>query len=568
MPQCLLRHPAGWWQFNAPRAVLTAHTHADVLPVLQEAERWAEGGGWAVGMVAYESAPAFDPALVTHPPAPDFPLVWFGLFAAPEPFTPPAPGVHPSLTWSPSQPYPAYQSAIAAIHTAIARGDAYQVNYTFRLHAEAVPAHWGAWWPLVAQAPYGAWLDMGAYRLASASPELFFERDGPRLTTRPMKGTAPRGLTPAEDAAQASWLAQSEKNRAENVMITDMLRNDLGRVARVGSVRVPALFSVERYPTLWQMTSTITAETNASATAVLQALFPCASITGAPKASAMRLIRTLEAQPRRAYTGAIGYLAPGQRARFSVGIRTLHLHPASACADYGIGGGIVWDSTAEDEYAEAMLKARALTHPQPPFALLETLRWTPAEGFYLLEEHRQRLTQSAAFFGIPLVWDEAQAALTASVAGHLAPVRARLLVNEAGACRVETAPLPASPSTITAALAVEPVSSTHLWLYHKTTRREVYENAQRAQPDVEDVVLWNERGELTETCLGNLVVEMNGELLTPPVSSGLLAGVLRGRELARGRIREAVVPKARLTPHTRLWRINAVRGWQEIRLRA
>lgn len=559
-----MRHPGGWWHFSAPHRVLAAHTLADVLPVLREAEHWADQGGWAVGVLAYEAAPAFDPALVTHPPNPALPLAWFGLFAAPQPFQPPVPGALPALNWVPNQPHTTYQAAIAAIHAAIARGNTYQVNYTLRLRAQAAPATWPAWWPLMAHAPYGAWVDLGTHQVASASPELFFERAGAHLTTRPMKGTAPRGLTPAEDAAQARWLAGSEKNRAENVMITDMLRNDLGRVARLGSVRVPHLFSLERYPTVWQMTSTITAETAASTTAVMQALFPCASITGAPKTSTMRLIRALEPEPRQTYTGAIGYFAPGQQARFSVAIRTVQVHTGQA--EYGVGGGIVWDSTAEDEYAEAMLKARALTHPQPPFALLETLRWSPAEGFYLLAEHRQRLEQSADFFGIPVQWNSVLAALTTSVGGHTGPVRVRLLVDAAGACHVETAPLPPSPPAITVTLAAQPVNSNHLWLYHKTTCREVYEAAQRAHPQAEDVVLWNERGELTETCLGNVVVEQHGEKLTPPVRCGLLAGTLRAHLLERGLIREAVIPKTSLTPNTRLWRINAVRGWQSLTL--
>ena len=274
-----------------------------------------------------------------------------------------------------------------------------------RQHSQVLPSDpWNLFLRLVAaqDPPYGAFLDTGEWAICSASPELFFRLDGTRIQCRPMKGTAARGRTQAEDLAQAQALQASEKERAENVMIVDMVRHDLGRVAQAGSVKVARLFEVERYPTIWQMTSTVEAQTEAGLGEIFQALFPAASVTGAPKVRTMQIIADLEPLPRRLYTGAIGFFAPGRRAQFSVAIRTLLVNRKTGCAEYGVGSGITWDSNPEAEWQECRAKARILAPQSPAFSLLETMRWTLDEGYYLLEQHLARLQESALYFGFHL----------------------------------------------------------------------------------------------------------------------------------------------------------------------
>ena len=405
-----------WRLYRNPLRVLEAWRQEEVLPLLQEVEAALAQGRHAAGFLAYEAAPAFDPALTVHPSKPGLPLAWFGLYAGWEPAEPPPAESEPAAAlplpdWRPSLPEADYRDAVTRIREKIAAGETYQVNFTLRLRAD---------WPencdpaaffhamCRAQRPLrcAALVHAGRHLLLSASPELFFDRAGDgHITGRPMKGTAPRRPDAAGDRAAAAVLAACPKNRAENVMITDMIRNDLGRIAVPGSVAAPRLFETETYSTLHQLTSTVTARTAAALPELLGALFPCASITGAPKVQAMRIIRELEADPRGIYTGAIGFAEPGGRARFNVAIRTVDLDLKTGCAEFGAGGGVVWDSTPEGEYAECLIKARVLTARRPRFHLFETLRWTPARGFTLLRRHLDRLAASAAYFSFPL--DEA-----------------------------------------------------------------------------------------------------------------------------------------------------------------
>jgi para-aminobenzoate synthetase/4-amino-4-deoxychorismate lyase len=566
-----------WWHFERPVAVLVAWREEDVLPHLRRAEAAVGAEGlFAVGFIAYEAAPAFDPALTVAPASPRLPLVWLGLFPPPEILTDlPLPDEDFTLgEWEPSVSPERYAHAIEQIKAQIAQGNTYQVNYTLRLRArfDGDPlALFRRLWQ-AQPTPYAAYLETDTFAVCSASPELFFRYEDGRVTARPMKGTAPRGRTLAEDEAQAQALRTSPKNRAENVMIVDMIRNDLGRVATIGSVAVPQLFTVERYPTLWQMTSTVTATTPVGVTGLFQALFPCASITGAPKVSTMRLIAALEGEPRGVYTGAIGYLAPDEgrcRARFSVGIRTVVVDKVAGQAEYGVGSGIVWDAETEAEYAECLLKARLLTVEPPVFALLESLRWTPDGGYWLLEGHLQRLGEAAAYFDVPLSIPAVQNAL-AELAASLSPrpYKVRLLVERDGCVRVEATPLEPMPTRpLQVALAPEPVDPADPFLYHKTTHRRVYERALAARPGYDDVLLWNTRGELTESTRANLVVRLHGRLYTPPVDCGLLPGVLRAALLAEGVIHERILTPADLARSEGIWLINSVRGWMEVGVR-
>jgi para-aminobenzoate synthetase/4-amino-4-deoxychorismate lyase len=346
-------------------------------------------------------------------------------------------------------------------------------------------------------------------------------------------------------------------------MIVDMLRNDLGRVAEVGGVEVVSLFEIEAYPTLLQMTSTVRARAGgATLSRLLSALFPCASVTGAPRRRTMEILAAEEAAARGVYTGTIGWAAPDGRASWSVAIRTAVADRARGRVVYGVGSGIVADSTAGAEYAECLLKARILE--EAPFALVETFAFLPGEGFRHLDGHLARLAGSARHFVFPFDGRRVQHALRETAAAARVSTRVRLLVHADGGVEVQTEPLAATPpGRPRVGLAARPVDPRSTWLYHKTTRREVYDEARASRPDCDEVLLWNDRGEVTECSAANVVIEAAGARLTPPVSCGLLPGVERARVLAEGRAREAVVRLADLRAGQRLWLASSLRGVRE-----
>ncbi len=502
------------------------------------------------------------------------PLLWFGIYPPPVflPVLPPSCGEPYHLReWELSAGKEEYEGAIAAIKEEIAEGETYQVNYTYRLRS----AFYGCPWSFFRERAGGgppqarAFLDAGCHVICSFSPEMFFTREGEKLSSRPMKGTAPRGRTTGEDEELARSLRASPKERAENLMILDMVRNDLGRVARPGSVRVAEAFAVERYPTLLQMTSTVEAATEAGIAEVFRALFPPASVTGAPKARTMEIISRLETAPRGIYTGCAGFIAPGRRARFSVTIRTLHIDRQAATAEYGTGGGVLWDSTAAGEYRETALKARVLSVPGPSFSLLETMRWSPLTGCRRLSLHLARLCDSASYFFFP--FDRALVlSLLGKATNGLSPVdhRIRVLLDPQGGVRVEAAPFPPSRPRRAwkAAIAPGPVERTDPFLFHKTTRRNVYESARSSFPGHDDVLLWNREGEATESTVANLVVKLEGEWITPPLDSGLLPGVFRAALLARGRVREETITLEELRCAEKVFLVNSLRGFIPVEL--
>jgi para-aminobenzoate synthetase / 4-amino-4-deoxychorismate lyase len=564
-----------WLLFRKPKALIAATRLSEVVPTLEAVERWVnERGCWAAGYVAYEAAPAFDPALVALRQRRSFPLAWFGIYDRPEAVVLPDNAVvksSDSLNWKPSVTPLAYTGAIRQIKNRIRRGETYQVNFTFRLRGRIRRNPWDFFRELASShsPPYGAFLSTGPWAICSFSPELFFSLDGTELVCRPMKGTASRGLTWDQDQRQAGQLQACPKNRAENVMIVDMVRNDLGRIARTGSVAVSDLFTIEKYPTLLQMTSTVRARTNASWSGIVRALFPAASITGAPKARTTRIIASLEHSPRDIYTGCIGFLAPGRRAQFNVAIRTVLVEQATGRAEYGVGGGITWDSAPAAELEEAFTKARLLLEPWPHFKLLETLLWTRPAGFHLLALHLERLARSANYFSFNFSRRAALQALRQAV--RRAPretAKVRLLLERDGVTTCTAAPLgPASPAKPRRLrLAESPVNSSDPFLYHKTTHRRVYEQALASAPGYDEVILWNEKGELTEGCTANLVLEMGGRRYTPPVECGLLAGTCRAWMLQKGELTERVLTVRDLGKANRIYLINSVRGVQEASL--
>lgn len=564
----LIRHQGDWLRFSDPLDLLIARRADQVLPCLKELER---GDGWAVGFLCYEAASALRPRLATHPARASLPLLCFGRFAPPRIIKRPSGGGYRLGTWTPSINHPDYLNTIARINAYLGTGDSYQVNFTFQLRAPFTGDPAGLFRDLVnAQGcAQGAYLDLGDVAICSASPELFFDyRDG-LLTARPMKGTRARGLTLADDREQAASLRTSTKDLAENRMILDMMRHDIGSIAEIGSVRVTRPFHIEKYPTLWQMTSTVSGRTQAGLARIFQALFPCASITGAPKVRTMEIIRALEPEARGIYTGAIGVIEPGGQARFHVAIRTAVVerprdHNQPGTVEYGVGGGILWDSDPASEYREALTKAAILTRKHVDFRLLETLLWDEA-GIYLLRAHLRRLRDSARYFDFRCDIRHIQDALCG-----LDPdgprARIRLLVDASGAFEMQILPLTCSPEPVDLALAPLPVDSRDVFLYHKTTNRAVYEQARASCPQATDVLLHNERGELTETCTANLVFLLDDRRVTPRLDSGLLAGTERARLLAGGEIAEARVTLADLPRIQALWLINSVQKCRRARL--
>lgn len=562
-----------WLNFSQPRRLCIARHVDEVVPVLREIEQAVNTQGlYAAGFVSYEAAPAFDPSLVVKPDR-GFPLVWFGLYDAPAELSSLPAGAAPDLpelSWKPAFTARQYHACIARIKKLISAGDTYQVNFTYRLRSACDADPWRLFLEMAAahDPPYGAFIDTEKWAVCSASPELFFRLERNRLESRPMKGTASRGLWFEHDRGQAAALAASAKDRAENLMIADMVRNDMGRVAATGSVHVSRLFSVEQFSTVWQMTSTVRARTRASVAEIFGALFPPASITGAPKTRTMQIIAGLESSPRRIYTGAIGFIAPGRRAQFSVAIRTLLINKPDRRGEYGVGGGIVWDSRPGSELEESRIKARILHRPPPVFDLLETILWTPERKFWLLPYHLRRLRQSAEYFGFKLDSGQVRRQLANCAAAlPAAPHRMRLLVSKSGAVSVTASIVaPDSSGFPDIALAAQPVDAANPFLYHKTTFRQIYQDALKQVPGAADVLLYNQKGEITESTIANIVVDMAGRLYTPPVRCGLLPGTLRAFLLERGDIMERAFTIEKLLSCRRIFLLNAVRGMQQVKL--
>lgn len=565
---------AQWLCFRAPLEVLAARSPGDVPAVIAEAERRVrEHDVYAAGFVTYEASKAFDEALVTHARA-ALPPACFGLFEKPlisERLEQAGSSAAAQHHWRMSGGRDDYRRAIAAIREHIALGNTYQVNFTVRQHASGIRDAWSLFVNVAADAPYAAFIECEDHAIVSASPELFFDLDGERLTCKPMKGTAARGLTLEADNALRDALLASEKNRAENVMIADMLRNDMGRIAVPGTVVPAAMFEAEKYATVWQMTSTITATTHASIGEIFAALFPCASVTGAPKVASMRLIAALEDSPREIYTGAIGFMAPARKARFSVAIRTAWIDRRTRQGTYGVGGGIVWDSDADEEYTECLDKARVLAAGtrRRDFDLLESLLWTPRGGWFLRDEHLRRLSDSAAYFDFPFDRENASGELDRFARQLPAqPCKVRMLLRRDGAVALSHSELADAPpgSMLRLGLAREPVDAGDPFLYHKTTERSVFERARRQVRDCDDVLLWNREREITESTVANVVVRLRGRLVTPPVVCGLLPGTLRAKLLGEGRIVEERIPLEELEQAEEIFLINSVRGWMPCRL--
>lgn len=562
------------FRFDSPERIITAATQAEVIPALQEVEAAVEAGFHAAGFICYEAAPALNPDLPESRTS-CLPLVWFGIFRERvEVAAGTAGGSVSECVLSPltsSVCRDEHRAAVSAIRDYIEAGHTYQVNYTFRQRFRFGGDPFALYRRVCRnqQSAFSAWIDAGRYRIISASPELFFAlRDG-CVTMRPMKGTAQRSSVPGEDRAAREFLRESPKERAENLMIVDMVRNDLAVIAVPGTVSVSSLFTVETYPTVHQMTSTVTAQIDQgrSLIDIFRALFPCGSVTGAPKRRTMEIIADLEHEPRGGYCGAVGFISPGREAVFSVGIRTAVLDSPAGTGELGVGSGITWDSEAAAEYEECFTKGAFLIEQHGMFNLLESILWEDGD-YFLLDRHLKRLACSARFFGFLYDEESIRGRLASAASEITGASKVRLILNPCGGFAVEALPLPQQSSTDPAPITVASyrVNSRDPFLYHKTSRRERYEEERLLRPDCADVIFLNERGEVTEGSYTNVVVRLNGRLVTPPVSSGLLPGIFREVLLEGGIISEQSITLEDLRAADGIKLINSVRGWRKVYL--
>ena len=571
--------------FLGPLRVLTAHSPDELPNLFAQIESALAAGCFVTGFLSYESGYWLQG--IAGETARDLPLGCFGVYCGPIVFDhntgsfsgPPLPPLPPLPQTVSTQQSPAftegeialsltpedYRRKIEQIKEQIAAGATYQVNFTDRIRLRTTTSPADLYLALSRRQPvaYGALMHLAGRSILSFSPELFFRVRDRQITTRPMKGTWPRSLDAAEDALAALALHHDEKNRSEHIMIVNLLRNDLGRICATGSIRVDGLFRVEHYPTLLQMTSTVsgTLRPGAGWHRIFRSLFPSGSITGAPKISTMRIIREMEDAPRGIYTGAIGFIAPSGDACFNVAIRTLLLE--NGAATMGVGGGIVYDSDPAAEYAECRLKAAFLTRSQPAFDLIETLLWR--DGYTLLPLHLDRLRLSCEYFDRAYDAAEIESRLH-TLAATFAPLsrhRVRLTLDPRGQIALTSAPIPPNPTECRVTIARERTSSTDVFLRHKTTHRPLYDRlfaaAERAGFD--DVLFLNQRDEITEGAISNIFVRIEGRLYTPPLACGVLPGVFRRHLLeAVPRAEERILTLADLRAAGELYLCNSVRG--------
>lgn len=553
--------------YRQPVQIVETRDPAAVRETLQQLREAGRRGFHAAGFLSYEAGHSLEgklEPLCASAAADAPPLLWFGLFEGFEEISD-ATRLLPdgAGAWI-DAPRPLiergdYEAAVARVKAHIEAGDIYQANLTFaaEVRTSGSPLALYAAIRTRARAGYGGVTFTGEHWLLSFSPELFFTLEGGRITTRPMKGTAVRE---PNDAAAIERLRVDPKQRAENLMIVDLLRNDLSKVSRAGTVKVPSLFAVETYPTVHQMTSTVTSQLEEGLDAVdaIEAIFPCGSITGAPKIRAMEIIAEIEQRQRGIYTGSIGRLAPDGEAAFNVAIRTLAIKAGTNRASIGLGSGIVADSRAGDEWRECLAKGAFVAGEGRKFDLVETMRFDPHDGISDLERHLARMKNSAEELGFEFDRHSARNDLQAATFRLREPRKIRLLLSRSGVTSIEGRPLSAFPADpVQVAIVPLPVDGADFRLAHKTTDRAFYDDARNASGKAE--ILFEDRdGFLTEGSFTHIFVDRQGRLLTPPLSRGLLPGVLRSRLLDEDEAEEADLTAADLADGFYIG--NAVRG--------
>ena len=554
--------------FTKPIKELKTRNLAQVKDLLAQVEDYQQQGYYVVGYVSYEAAPAFEEKLAVHPaPLMGEYLLYFTVHDSVEKSIIPLTydEIDMPSNWKEETSKEEYEKAIAQIHHHLRQGDTYQVNYTVQLKQAVTANPFAIYNRMVVEqeAGYNAYVEHDEMAVISMSPELFFEQKGCDLTTRPMKGTTKRGLTNQEDLDQAAWLEQDPKNRSENMMIVDLLRNDMNRLSEVGSEHVERLCQVEQYSTVWQMTSTIKSQVrpDVDLVEVFRSLFPCGSITGAPKIATMEIIKNLEPQARGVYCGTIGILLPNGRRIFNVAIRTIQLHKGQAI--YGVGGGITWDSTWESEYREVHQKAAVLYRKQVPFQLITTGKISQKHLLFK-EEHIDRLRNAGRYFAYPFNPENLLQRIDAECqACHVEKdYRLRISISKSGdidLCCQELTPL--SPAFYQAQLCFQERSLQTPFTYFKTTYRPHLTVAKQEK------IYHNENGELLETSIGNLILQIAGKLYTPPVNLGILPGIYRQHLLEKGKVEERVLTLKELAQAEAIYGCNAVRGLYKLSLK-
>jgi len=557
--------------FTEPLDIITCSSPSGIKKCFRKMEHYRQKGYYLAGFFSYELGYFLEDVLNQYCPQNNYPLLWFGVYrepCQPKACFPENPDTHYTFS-SPAlaENYAHYKKNILKIKTCIARGDTYQINYTSRYHFNFTGNIFDFYNQLKQRqkVSYSALIHYQGHRIISLSPELFFRIDKKQnIKVKPMKGTAPIG-TPSE------WLQKDVKNTSENVMIVDLLRNDLGRICKPGTVKVRELFGVETYETLLQMTSTVTGrlQSQISILDLMKSLFPCGSVTGAPKISSMKIIRALETEPRNIYTGAIGYFAPDGQAAFNVAIRTIDLRARgdqSYIAQMGVGGGIVYDSQPQDEYAECQLKAKFLFNAMPDFALIETMLFTGGKIQYL-KKHLQRLKASADYFIIPCSLTKIQNALKKYTTTLTGKIRLRLLLQSDGEIILEHRPLVAVKTTRPViAISDYKTQSDDPFLCHKTTRRKLYDEECKRQVSrgYFDIIFRNEKDQITEGAISNIFIKIKEQYFTPPISCGLLPGIGRQIMIKKLKAREKVLTLTDLKMANKIILTNSIRGATEV----
>ena len=555
------------YTFTQPIKELKTRDLSEVADLLAQVESYQEQGYYVVGYVSYEAAPAFEEKLAVHkaPLLGEY-LLYFTVHDRVE--TSPIPLTYEEVDlpskWQEETSAENYEKAIAQIHHHLRQGDTYQVNYTVQLKQDLSANPFAIYNRMVVEqeAGYNAYVEHDEMAVISMSPELFFEQNDRELTTRPMKGTTQRGVTNQEDLEQASWLEQDPKNRSENMMIVDLLRNDMNRISEVGSEHVERLCQVEQYSTVWQMTSTIKSQLrpDVELVEIFRSLFPCGSITGAPKIATMEIIKNLEPQPRGVYCGTIGLLLPNGRRIFNVAIRTIQLHQGKAI--YGVGGGITWDSTWESEYREVHQKAAVLYRKQARFQLITTGKISQKQLLFE-EQHLERLTKASRYFAYPFNPEDLRQRIEeeCQVCDVNQDYRLRVTLSKSGEVELSRQILaPLSPSFCKAKLFLQEADLNQAFTYFKTTHRPHLSLGEQ------EIIYHNAAGELLETSIGNLVLKINGKLYAPPIRLGILPGIYRQHLLETGQVEEKVLTVPDLEQAEAIYGCNAIRGLYELEM--
>ena len=554
--------------FTNPSEIIWTNCFSKVSDCLAHVQKAVDLGFYVAGYMSYEAAYGWENRDHLQRDV-TMPLLWFGVFDSPASSINFKEESFYNGDWSFNQTKLEYSHAIKMIQEAIERGETEQINYTAQFQANFTGCAYTLYKQLknAQQADYCAYLDIGRFKVLSASPELFFHVKNGKVRTKPMKGTIHRGKTWEDDKINRQWLTNSPKNKTENDLITQLMIDELKEITNESSIRVIDQYKIEKYPTVYQMTSTIEADIrhDVSIIDILTTLFPCGSITGTPKQSAIELIAALEKNTREVYCGSIGYITPNKEAVFNVPIRTVIIDEDNHLARYGSGGGITINSRLEEEYQEVLTKSQVLHHHHESFNLLETFGLIHGD-FLLFNEHIKRLKLSADYFDFHIdLHNIKNELMNVKHTHHSGKWRVRLVVDPDGSFTIDTQPMNSLVNR-NVKLASEPINKDNIFHYHKTTNRKIYEHFSQKNPDVLDVLLWNNNLEITEFTIGNIVVDIEGELFTPPVLCGLLPGTFRDYLLRKGKIKERKILMDDLQKCSSIWLINSVREWVPVQL--